>query len=138
VALCALLFTIPALNPAGAQSAPAGEPEAPAVPLTGNTWIFQTMAWSLWPGEPLTNEFISGHLTLFPAGSYEMNVRIGDFSNAYSGGYSIAGEQLLLQGYGEMRFARGGVRLTLWDSAGSIYGLALEGTCDAGICATRP
>jgi hypothetical protein len=107
-----------------------------AVPLVGNTWIYQTMSFpSAFGG--LTNEFVSGHLTLFPAGRYEMLLRIGDFVNRYSGAYAVDGDRLSLQGYGDVRFAQSGFRATFWDGAGSIYGLALEGSCEGGVCALR-
>lgn len=107
------------------------QPAGGVVPLVGNTWVYQTMTFSG------TNEFIRGHLTLYPAGRYEMQVRIGEFVNRYQGAYRVAGDQLTLEGYGTTRFAQSGVRLTLWDSAGSIYGLALEGACENGVCAQR-
>lgn len=121
--------------PAPADSAPADS--APGVPLAGNTWVFQTMAYPSAVGGGLVNEFISGHLTLYPGGQYEMAVTIGEFANRYSGGYALAGERLTLEGYGSVRFAQSGVRLTLWDGAGGIYGLALEGACEGGVCARR-
>jgi hypothetical protein len=66
-----------------------------------------------------------------------MRLRIGDFLNRYSGAYLVEGDVLSLEGYGEVTFARSGVRATFWDAAGSIYGLALEGSCEGGVCALR-